>query len=46
MNVPHDVVEGGDVEEVKNEIVVHRVDSECKVESVEYPVQVIRFNIY
>ena len=38
--------EGVDVEEVKNEIVVHRVDCECQVKGVEHPVEVIRFDLY
>ena len=45
-NVPHDVDKGINVLEVKNEVVVHRVDRECQVESVEHPVQVIRFRVY
>ena len=38
--------EGIDVEKVKNEIVVHRVDCKCQIESVEDPVQVIRLGLY
>ena len=46
MNVPYDVKEGVDVEEVKNKIVVHRMDCKCQVEKVEHPVRVIRFDLY
>lgn len=46
LNIPHDVEEGIAILEVKNEIVVHRVDRECQVESVEHPVRVIRFKAY
>ena len=42
-NVPYDVDEGINVLEVKNEVVVHRVDRECQVESVEDPVQLFGF---
>lgn len=45
-NAPHDVDEGIDVTVVKDKVVVHRVDREQQVESVEHPVQVIRFKIY
>lgn len=46
LNVPHDVDEGIDIAVVKDEVVVHRVDREQQVESVEHPVRVIRFKIY
>lgn len=44
-NIPHDMDKGVNVVEVKNKVVVHRVDRERQVESVEHPVQVIRFNV-
>lgn len=45
-NVPHDMDEGIDVTVVKDKVVVHRMDREQEVESVERPVQGIRFEVF
>ena len=45
-NIPHDVDEGINTAKVNDEVVVHRVDCECQVNSIEDPAEVIRLSVY
>ena len=45
-DLPHDMDKGIDVAVVKDKVVVHRMDREQEVESVERPVQVIHSRFF